>query len=162
MNYKKVASALLVFGLPCPLSTEAIHAQEVDKNEVQVEVTQPGLTIGKLTEPQNGTTENIAKKYLKGEVQGAKAQQEQVTTEKSVDFHPTNKEVKENQTEVRLAQTYKNYKVYGQGLIVKVYKNGVITTVSGKVARNLENQPNLTITNILSKNEVKSSLRNTI
>lgn len=38
---------------------------------------------------------------------------------KNVDFQPTNKETKENQTEVRLAQTYKNYKVYGQDLIVK-------------------------------------------
>ena len=37
-------------------------------------------------------------------------------------FQPTNKETKENQTEVRLAQTYKNYKVYGQDLIVKVDK----------------------------------------
>ncbi|MEI4829781.1 M4 family metallopeptidase [Bacillus sp. FJAT-53711] len=162
MNYKKITSALLAFGLLCPLSTEAIHAQEIDKNQVQVEVAQPGLTIGKLTEPQNDTKENIAKKYLKGEVQGAKAQQEQVTTEKSVDFQLTNKETKENQTEVRLTQTYKSYKVYGQDLIVKVDKNGVITTVSGKVVQNLEKQPNLTITNFLSKNEVKSSLRNTL
>ncbi|KEK25528.1 M4 family metallopeptidase [Bacillus gaemokensis] len=162
MNYKKITSALLTFGLLCPLSTEVIHAQEVDKNDVKVEIAQPGLTIGKLTEPQNDTKENIAKKYLKGEVDGAKAQQEQVTTEKNVDFQPTNKEIKENQTEVRLAQTYKSYKVYGQDIIVKVDKNGVITTVSGKVAQNLEQQPNLTITNFLSKNEVKSSLRNTL
>ncbi|HDR7435307.1 MULTISPECIES: bacillolysin [Bacillus] len=104
----------------------------------------------------------MAKKYLKGEVNGAKAQQEQVTTEKNVDFQPTNKETKENQTEVRLAQTYKNYKVYGQNLIVKVDKNGVITTVSGKVVQNLDQQPNLTITNFLSKNEVKSKLRDIV
>ncbi|PGM98516.1 M4 family metallopeptidase [Bacillus cereus] len=160
MNYRKLASAFVTFGLLCPLSTEAIHAQELDKNEVKVETAQPGLTIGKLTQPQNDTKENIAKKYLKGEVNGAKAQQEQVTTEKNVDFQPTNKETKENQTEVRLAQTYKNYKVYGQDLIVKVDKNGVITTVSGKVVQNLDQQPNLTITNFLSKNEVKSKLRN--
>ena len=83
-----------------------------------------------------------------------------MTTEKNVDFQPTNKETKENQTELRLAQTYKNYKVYGQDLIVKVDKNGVITTVSGKVAQNLDQQLNLTITNFLSKNEVKSKLRN--
>ncbi|HHT7237541.1 MULTISPECIES: M4 family metallopeptidase [Bacillus] len=160
MNYRKLASAFVTFGLLCPLSTEAIHAQELDKNEVKVEIAQPGLTIGKLTQPQNDTKENIAKKYLKGEVNGAKAQQEQVTTEKNVDFQPTNKETKENQTELRLAQTYKNYKVYGQDLIVKVDKNGVITTVSGKVAQNLDQQLNLTITNFLSKNEVKSKLRN--
>ena len=36
----------------------------------------------------------LLKKYLKGEVDGAKAQQEQVTTEKNVDFQPTNKETK--------------------------------------------------------------------
>ncbi|SFJ66704.1 MULTISPECIES: M4 family metallopeptidase [unclassified Bacillus (in: firmicutes)] len=162
MNYKKMTSALLTFGLLCPLSTEAIHAQEINNNQVKVEVAQPGLTIGKLTEPQNDTKENIAKKYLKGEVQGSKAQQEQVTTEKSVDFQPTNKETKENQTEVRLTQTYKSYKVYGQDLIVKVDKNGVITTVSGKVAQNLAQQPNLTITNFLSKNEVKTFLRNAL
>ena len=140
MNYKKMTSALLTFGLLCPLSTEAIHAQEINNNQVKVEVAQPGLTIGKLTEPQNDTKENIAKKYLKGEVQGSKAQQEQVTTEKSVDFQLANKETKENQTEVRLTQTYKSYKVYGQDLIVKVDKNGVITTVSGKVAQNLAQQ----------------------
>ena len=101
----------------------------------------------------------MAKKYLKGEINEAKAQQEWVKTEMNVDSQPTNKETKENQTEVRLAQTYKNYKVYGQDLIVKVDKNGVITTVSGKVVQNLDQQPNLTITNFLSKNEVKSKLR---
>src|SRR6476659_8782436 len=77
----------------------------------------------------------------------------------NVDSQPTNKDTKVNKTEVRLAQTYKNYKVYGQDLIVKVDKNGVITTVSGKVVQNLDQQPNLTITNFLSKNEVKSKLR---
>lgn len=56
----------------------------------------------------------------------------------NVDSEPTNKEIKENQTEVRLAQTYKNYKVYGQDLIVKVDKNGVIITVSGNVVPNLD------------------------
>ncbi|GAB6431645.1 MULTISPECIES: bacillolysin [Bacillus] len=80
----------------------------------------------------------------------------------NVDSEPTNKEIKENQTEVRLAQTYKNYKVYGQDLIVKVDKNGVIITVSGNVVQNLDQQPNLTITNFLSKNEVKSILRTTL
>ena len=102
------------------------------------------------------------KKIDKNQVQGAKAQQEQVTTEKNVDFQLTNKETKENQTEVRLTQTYKSYKVYGQDLIVKVDKNGVITTVSGKVVHNLAQQPNLTITNFLSKNEVKTSLRSAL
>ncbi|KKZ94360.1 Bacillolysin [Bacillus wiedmannii] len=82
-----------------------------------------------------------------------------MTTEMNVDSQPTNKETKENQTEVHLAQTYKNYKVYCQDFIVKVDKNGVITTVSGKVVQNLDQQPNLTITNFLSKNEVKSKLR---
>ncbi|HDR4426830.1 TPA: bacillolysin [Bacillus cereus] len=77
----------------------------------------------------------------------------------NVDSEPTNKEIKENQTEVHLAQTYKNYKVYGQDLIVKVDKNGVIITVSGNVVQYLDQQPNLTITNFLSKNEVKSKLR---
>ncbi|PGT18484.1 bacillolysin [Bacillus cereus] len=90
----------------------------------------------------------MAKKYLQGAV--------------NVDFQPTYKETKENQTEVHLAQTYKNYKVYGQDLIVKVDKNGVITTVSGKVVQNLDQQPNLTITNFLSKNEVKSTLHPTL
>ncbi|SMD71503.1 Fungalysin/Thermolysin Propeptide Motif protein [Bacillus mobilis] len=56
----------------------------------------------------------------------------------NVDSQPTNKKTKENQTEVHLVQTYKNYKVYCQDLIVKVDKNGVITTVSGKVVQNLD------------------------
>ena len=63
MNYRKLASAFVTFGLLCPLSTEAIHAQELDKSVVKVEIAQPGLTIGKLTQPQNDTKENIAKKY---------------------------------------------------------------------------------------------------
>ena len=41
MNYRKLASAFVTFGLLCPLSTEAIHAQELDKNEVKVEIAQP-------------------------------------------------------------------------------------------------------------------------
>ncbi|KAA0764829.1 bacillolysin [Bacillus sp. SH5-2] len=68
----------------------------------------------------------------------------------------------ENQTEVPLAQTYKNYKIYGQDFIVEVDKNRVITTVSCKVVQHLEQRPNLTITNFLSKNEVKSTLHNTL
>ncbi|WP_166702833.1 MULTISPECIES: bacillolysin [Bacillus] len=84
-----------------------------------------------------------------------------MTTEMNVDSQPTNKETKENQTEVHLAQTYKNYKVYNQDFIVKVDKNGVITTVSGKIVQNSDQQPNLTITNFLSKNEAKSVLRTT-
>ena len=59
MNYRKLA-AFVTFGLLCPLSTEAIHAQELDKSAVKVEIAQPGLTIGKLTQPQN-MKENIAK-----------------------------------------------------------------------------------------------------
>lgn len=85
-----------------------------------------------------------------------------MTAETNVDSQPTNKDTKENQTEVRLAQTYKNYSVYGQDFIVKVDKNGVITTISGKVVQNLDQQLNLTITNFLSKNEVKSTLRTTL
>ncbi|PFC85699.1 bacillolysin [Bacillus anthracis] len=80
----------------------------------------------------------------------------------NVDSQSTNKDTKETQSEVRLAQTYKNYKIYSQALIVKVDKNGVITTISGKVVQNLDQQLNLTITNFLSKNEVKSSLRTTL
>ena len=38
----------------------------------------------------------------------------------------------------------------------------MITTVSGKVVQNLNQQPNLTITNFLSKNEVKSKLRDIV
>lgn len=38
----------------------------------------------------------------------------------------------------------------------------MITTVSGKVVQNLDQQPNLTITNFLSKNEVKSKLRDIV
>ncbi|MGI8222140.1 hypothetical protein [Bacillus wiedmannii] len=49
------------FGLLYPLSAEAIHTQELDRNEVKVEIAQPGLTIGKLTEPQSDSKENIAK-----------------------------------------------------------------------------------------------------
>ncbi|CCW04731.1 Bacillolysin [Bacillus sp. GeD10] len=30
MNYRKLASAFVTFGLLCPLSTEAIHAQELE------------------------------------------------------------------------------------------------------------------------------------
>ena len=65
-----------------PFINRSYSCQELDKSAVKVEIAQPGLTIGKLTQPQNDTKENIAKKYLKGEVNGAKAQQEQVTTEK--------------------------------------------------------------------------------
>ncbi|HDR7283641.1 bacillolysin [Bacillus cereus group sp. BfR-BA-01119] len=101
----------------------------------------------------------MAKNYLKGEVNGAKAQQEQVKTEKNGEFQPTDKE---NQTEFHLEQSFKNYKVYGQDFIVKVDKNGVITTISGKLVQNLDQQLNLTITNFLSKNEVKSSLCTTL
>jgi len=80
----------------------------------------------------------------------------------NVDSQSTNKDTKETQSEVRLAQTYKNYKIYSQDFIVKVDKNGVITTVSGKIVLNSDQQPNLTITNFLSKNEVKSTLRTTL
>ncbi len=55
-----------------------------------------------------------------------------------------------------------NYRRIASDFIVKVDKNGVITTVSCKAVQHLEQQPNLTITNFLSKNEVKPTLRNTL
>jgi len=66
--------------------------------------------------------------------------------------------LQENQTEVCLSQSYKNDEIYDQDIIAQVDKHGVIKTISGKVTQNLEQQPNLTITNFLSKNEVKSIL----
>ncbi len=77
---------------------------------------------------------------------------------RNVDFQPTNKKAKENQAEVLLSQSYKNDEIYDQDIIAQVDKHGVIKTISGKVTQNLEQQPNLTITNFLSKNEVKSIL----
>ncbi|HHQ2480910.1 TPA: Ig-like domain-containing protein [Bacillus cereus] len=159
MHQKKILSTILVAGLLLPLSNNFIHAKETEKQDVKVIASYPGLTIGKLTEPQIDTKENISKKYLKGELSGAKAQSEQISHEKDVDFQPTSIERKDTQTEVRLAQTYKNYKIYGQDMIVNIDEKGVVTTVSGKVAQNLDGQPHLKITNFLSQNTVKSSLR---
>lgn len=45
----------VTFGLLYPLSAEAVHTQELDKNEVKVEIAQPSLKIKKLTHPQNNT-----------------------------------------------------------------------------------------------------------
>ncbi len=70
--------------------------------------------------------------------------------------------LQENQTKVYLFQIYKNDKVYGQDIIVKVDKHEVIKTVSGKIHKNIEQQPILTITNFLSKNEAKSILCHTL
>ncbi|PGK44819.1 bacillolysin [Bacillus anthracis] len=61
MNYRKLAYAFVTFGLLCPLSAKAIYTQEFDKNEVKVEISQPSLTIGKLTQPQNDTKEILRK-----------------------------------------------------------------------------------------------------
>ncbi|MEN1937141.1 hypothetical protein AAIE21_16560 [Paenibacillus sp. 102] len=70
--------------------------------------------------------------------------------------------LQENQTEVCLSQSYKNDEIYDQDIIAQVDKHGVIKTVSDKVAQNLAQLPNLTITNFLSKNEVKSILCHTL
>ncbi|OTY62207.1 bacillolysin [Bacillus thuringiensis serovar graciosensis] len=45
MNYRKLAYAFVTFGPLYPLLAEALHTQELDKNEVKVEIAQPSLTI---------------------------------------------------------------------------------------------------------------------
>ncbi|OTW69706.1 bacillolysin [Bacillus sp. AFS094611] len=45
MNYRKLARAFITFGLLYPLSTEAFHTQELDKNEIKVGISQPSLMI---------------------------------------------------------------------------------------------------------------------
>ncbi|WP_308420331.1 M4 family metallopeptidase [Priestia taiwanensis] len=130
-----------------------------EKGEVNVEVAQAGLTIGKLTSPQQGTIEKIVKDYLKGELSGAKAQPEQISTEEQTNFVINSKEKKDGETEVRLSQTYKNMKVYGQDVIVKVDSEGVVTTVSGKVANTLDKQANLRRSASITVSKLKSVIR---
>ncbi|MGN4494161.1 hypothetical protein ACTFQT_17295 [Bacillus cereus group sp. MYBK32-1] len=79
----------------------------IRQNELKVEIAQPSLTIWKLTQPQNDTKENIAKRYLKGEVNGARAQQEQVTTEKMEYFNLPIKKIKPNFILHNLTKTIK-------------------------------------------------------
>lgn len=162
MKYKKFISSLFAFGLFFTITTDLIFAQEVDNNEIMVEVAQPSLTIGRLTSSQFDTEENIAKKYLKKEVLDAKFQNDQVTSEKHVDFQVESQHKKENYTEIRLIQTYKNYKIYGQDLIVNIDKDGVVRTVSGKVAKNLNKQSELSDSNLLLENEVKLLLQESL
>jgi bacillolysin len=155
MRYNKIAGALLTFGLVFPLSTQAVEAEDVNKGKVSVEVAQSGLTIGKLTAPQTEEKETIVKKYLKGDIAGAKAQEEQITTEENANFVINSKEQKDGQTEFRLSQTYNGVKVYGQDVIVKVEDNGVITTVSGKVAKRLDTQRPLKARKLLTDQEIR-------
>jgi bacillolysin len=158
MKCKKIVALASAVCILSSLSVH-VHAEETKKGQVSVEVAQSGLTIGKLTSPQNKTTEDIAVNYLKGKVPGAKAQPQQISTEKNTNFVINTKESKEGETELRLSQTYNNMKVYGQDVIVKVDQDGVITTVSGKVANNLAKQSQLKRSTYITEAKLKSVIR---
>ncbi|WP_103568084.1 M4 family metallopeptidase [Bacillus thuringiensis] len=150
---------LFVFGLIGFLFCGKVYAEGDFYDEVQTEVVRSGLTIGKLTLPQNSTKEKVVKSYLKREIVDSKIQEEQTTSEKDVDFYVLNQEVKGIQTEIRLKQMYKNYKVYGQDIIVNIDDKGIIHSVSGKVAQKLDTNFNLNTSDLLTSDKVKSALK---
>ena len=60
MNYRKLL-VLSLHSVFFALINRSYSCSRIRQKCSQVEIAQPGLTIGKLTQPQNDTKENIAK-----------------------------------------------------------------------------------------------------
>ncbi|BCC47130.1 M4 family metallopeptidase [Bacillus cereus] len=153
-NKKEIAIVALTTGLAL---TSIVpygigYAEETD--QMQVDIQEDSFRTGELTKPSKKTPESVVKDALKEKTEHVLSPK-QVSGDKGVDYKVLQKRGSyDGTTLVRLQQIYEGKEVYGHQLTAHVDKKGIIKSVSGESAQNLEKEDLKNPIN-LSKEEAK-------
>ncbi|HFK1425143.1 MULTISPECIES: M4 family metallopeptidase [Bacillus cereus group] len=153
-NKKEIAIVALTTGLALTsiVPYEKGYAEETD--QMQVDIQEDSFRTGELTKPSQKKPENVVKDALKEKTEHALSPK-QVSGDKGVDYKVLQKRGSyDGTTLVRMQQIYEGKEVYGHQLTAHVDKKGIIKSVSGESAQNLEKEDLKNPIN-LSKEEAK-------
>ncbi|WP_242143368.1 MULTISPECIES: M4 family metallopeptidase [unclassified Bacillus cereus group] len=140
-------SALLPYG--------EVHAATED---LKVDMKEDTFRTGQLTSPSQKSAENVVKDALQGKTEQALSPK-QMNTESKVNYNVTqSRKSYDGTTLVRLQQTYEDRDVYGYQLTAHIDTDGVLTSVSGDSAQNLQQQESLKQPINLSKDDAKKQI----
>ncbi|PEC55109.1 peptidase M4 family protein [Bacillus cereus] len=128
--------------------------------DLKVETKEDTFRAGNLTAPSQKPAENVAKDALKGKTEQALSSQ-QINTESKVNYNVTqSRKSYDGTTLVRLQQTYEGRDVYGFQLTAHINDEGVLTSVLGDSAQELQQQEDLNQSMTLSKEDAKNQIFN--
>lgn len=126
--------------------------------DLKVETKEDTFRTGNLTAPSQKSAENVVKDALKGKTEQALSSK-QVNTESKVNYNVTqSRKSYDGTTLVRLQQTYEGRDVYGYQLTAHINDDGVLTSISGDSAQDLQQQEDLKQPIILSEEDAKKQL----
>jgi Zn-dependent metalloprotease len=157
-NKKALATVGLTTGLVLPAIVPygVVNAEAAD--QLQVQMQEDSFRTGELTLPSQKSPEHVVKDALKEKTEQALSQK-QVNGEAGVDFDVLQKRASyDGTTLVRMQQTFQGKEVYGYQLTAHVDKKGIIKSISGDSAQNLQQQEELKNSNYLSKEEAKKHI----
>ncbi|HFJ9510001.1 MULTISPECIES: M4 family metallopeptidase [Bacillus cereus group] len=153
-NKKEIAIVALITGLALTTVTPYGVGYAEETVQMQVDVQEDSFRTGELTQPSQKTPENVVKDALKEKTEHALSPK-QVSGDKGVDYKVLQKRSSyDGTTLLRMQQIYEGKEVYGHQLTAHVDKKGIIKSVSGESAQNLEKEDLKNPIN-LSKEEAK-------
>ena len=127
-------------------------------DNLKVEMKEDAFRSGNLTAPSPKSAENVVKDALKGKTEQALSPQ-QINTESKVNYNVMqNRKSYDGTTLVRLQQTYEERDVYGYQLTAHIDDEGVLTSVSGDSAQNLQQQKDLKRPIVLTEDDAKNKI----
>ncbi|HDR7282748.1 M4 family metallopeptidase [Bacillus paranthracis] len=153
-NKKEIAIVALATGLVLTSVTPYGVGYAEETGQMQVDIQEDSFRTGELTQPSQKTPENVVKDALKEKTEHALSPK-QVSGDKGIDYKVLQKRGSyDGTTLLRLQQIYEGKEVYGHQLTAHVDKKGIIKSVSGESAQNLEKEDLKNPIN-LSKEEAK-------
>ncbi|BCC76876.1 DUF5011 domain-containing protein [Bacillus anthracis] len=153
-NKKEIAIVALTTGLVLTSIVPYGIGYAEETGQMQVDIQEDSFRTGELTQPSQKTPENVVKDALKEKAEHVLSPK-QVSGDKGVDYKVLQKRGSyDGTTLLRLQQIYEGKEVYGHQLTAHVDKKGVIKSVSGDSAQNLEKEDLKNPIN-LSKEEAK-------
>ncbi|MGM2816126.1 M4 family metallopeptidase [Bacillus cereus group sp. Bce001] len=153
-NKKEIAIVALTTGLALTSIVPYGIGYAEETGQMQVDIQEDSFRTGELTQPSQKTPENVVKDALKEKAEHVLSPK-QVSGDKGVDYKVLQKRGSyDGTTLLRLQQIYEGKEVYGHQLTAHVDKKGVIKSVSGDSAQNLEKEDLKNPIN-LSKEEAK-------
>ncbi|WP_434683256.1 M4 family metallopeptidase [Bacillus sp. PM5] len=153
-NKKEIAIVALTTGLALTSITPYGIGYAEETDQMQVDIQEDSFRTGELTKPSKKTPESVVKDALKEKTEHVLSPK-QVSGDKGVDYKVLQKRGSyDGTTLLRMQQIYEGKEVYGHQLTAHVDKKGIIKSVSGESAQNLEKEDLKNPIN-LSKEEAK-------